>query len=58
LPKIGLFVALAAFVALALFLRGLRGVPHGWLLFALLALALIVADYLRIEPKIAKGQRS
>ena len=47
-------VALAAFLLLSLLLRMLRGVPHGWLLFVLLALVLIVADYLLVEPKLAK----
>ena len=57
LAKGGLFAALAAFAALSLLSRGLRGIPHGWLLIALLFLVLIVAEYLLLEPKIAKDRR-
>ena len=51
-----LWMALAAFVLLILLLRGLRGIPYGWLLVALLSAALVVADYLLVEPRLAKDR--
>jgi len=51
-----LLVALAVFLLVILLLRGLRGIPYGWLLFALLAAVLVVADYLLVEPKLAKAR--
>jgi DNA-directed RNA polymerase subunit RPC12/RpoP len=53
-----LLVALAAFLLLILLLRGLRGVPHGWLLFALLSAVLVAADYLLVKPKLARDRQS